>query len=168
MKDSIKIILISAFVCTLGLVGLARNLYAKQPQSQVAIIEESHKITQVAKATDGETNDDAQESLEAVKLQPLAKITAQQAKLAAEIAEGAKASSVKLENESGNLAYTVVIGQKEVKVDAGNSKVLYIDGANNETDEASRPPSSIQVSQSSDPGDGEINHHDHHPHQGTL
>ncbi|MBW4685523.1 MAG: PepSY domain-containing protein [Komarekiella atlantica HA4396-MV6] len=105
--------------------------------------------TKIAQASDGETNDDQEEQQEDKKLQALAKITAEQAKQAAETSVGAKASSVKLENEDGNLVYAVEIGQKEVKVDAGNGKILYTENANQESDEneASRPKSSIQVTE---------------------
>ncbi|NMF61695.1 peptidase [Brasilonema octagenarum UFV-E1] len=160
MKTSTKIILTTAFFGTLGLAGLSRVVSAKQPQSPVAIVRQHHSVTQVAQASDGdgETNDDAQEQQEATKLQPLAKITAQQAQQAAETSVGGKASSVKLENENGNLVYAVEIAQQEIKVDAGNAKVLYTENANQEDDknEATRPKSSIQVQQTSD-GDGETN-----------
>jgi uncharacterized membrane protein YkoI len=180
MKTFTKIILATVFVGTLAIAGLARNVDAQQPQSQVAVIKQQ-SVSQVTKSDgdgeandateapentkytklaatpeasdgDGETNDDVKEQQESAKLQPLAKITAQQAKVAAETAQGNKASSVKLENEDGNLVYTVVIGKKEVTVDAGNAKVLYTEAANDETNEGSHPRSSIQV-----PNDGETN-----------
>ncbi len=151
MKTSTTIILAAAFVGTLGLAGLSRVVTAKQPQSFVTIVRQHHSATQVTEASDGdgETNDDGQE---AAKLQPLAKITAQQAKIAAEASVGGKAKSVKLENEDGNLIYAVKIGQQEVTVDAGNGKVLYVENANeqDEKNEASRPKSSIQVQENSD------------------
>lgn len=96
---------------------------------------------------DGETNDDVEEQQEAAKLQPLAKITAQQAQQAAQTSVGGQASKVELENEDGNLVYAVKIGQQEVKVDAGNGQVLYSENENQEDEknEASHPKSSIQV-----------------------
>ncbi len=110
--------------------------------------------TQVAEPSDGdgETNDDVEEQQEAAKLQSLAKITPQQAQKAAETAHGGTATHVKLENEDGNLVYAVKIGQQEVKVDAGNGRVLYTEYANQEDkkSEASRPHSSIQVTETSD------------------
>ncbi|MBD2523709.1 PepSY domain-containing protein [Nostoc sp. FACHB-133] len=157
MKTSTKIILTAAFVGTLGFAGLSRVVSAKQPQSFVAIARQHHSAIQVAEASDGdgETNDDAQE---AAKLQPLAKITAQQAQQASEASVRGKAKSIKLENEDGNLIYAVEIGQQEVTVDAGNGKVLYVENANqqDEKNEATRPKSSIQVKETSD-GDRETN-----------
>lgn len=96
---------------------------------------------------DGETNDSVKEQQEAAKLKPLAKITAQQAQQAAQTSVGGQATKVELENEDGNLVYAVKIGQQEVKVDAGNGRVLYSESENqgNEKNEASRPKSSIQV-----------------------
>ncbi|MEH2296714.1 PepSY domain-containing protein [Nostoc sp.] len=154
MKTSTKIIFAAAFVGTLGFAGLSRVVSAKQPQSFLAIARQNHNVTQVAEASDGhgETKDDAQEQQEAAKLQPLAKITAQQAQQAAETSVKGKAKSIKLENEDGNLIYAVEIGQQEVTVDAGNGKVLYVENANqqDEKDEATHPKSSIQVKESSD------------------
>ncbi|HEY9709610.1 MAG TPA: PepSY domain-containing protein [Oculatellaceae cyanobacterium] len=129
-------------------------------QLKLLTITNSRSNTQVAEASDGdgETNDDVEEQQEAAKLQSLAKITPQQAQKAAETAKGGTANHVKLENEDGNLVYAVKIGQQEVKVDAGNGQVLYIENANQEdkNSEASRPRSSIQVTDTSD-GDGETN-----------
>ncbi|WP_392531361.1 PepSY domain-containing protein [Nostoc sp. C117] len=151
MKTSTKIILAAAFVGTLGLAELSRVVSAKQPQSFVAIARQNHSVIKVAEASDGdgETNDDGQE---AVKLRSLAKITAQQAQQAVESSVGGKAKSVKLENEDGNLLYTVEIGQQDVKVDAGNGKVLYAENDNqqDEKNEANRPKSSIQVPETND------------------
>jgi uncharacterized membrane protein YkoI len=153
MKTSTKIILAAAFVGSLGLAGLSKVVSAKQPQSFVVIARQHQSVTKIAEASDGdgETNDDVQE---AAKLQLLTKITAQQAQQAAEASVGGKAKSVKLENEDGNLVYTVEIGQQEVKVDAGNGKVLYAENANqqDEKNEAARPKSSIQVQETSDDG----------------
>lgn len=96
----------------------------------------------------GEANESANEQQESAKLHTLAKITPQQAQQAAEAIQPGQASSVKLEEENGNLVYAVKIGQNEVTVDAGNGKVLYNESPNNNQNESSRPRSSIQVPQS--------------------
>lgn len=89
--------------------------------------------------------------------QSLAKITPQQAQQAAEKAVGGQATRVQLENEDGNLVYSVIIGQNDVKVDAGNGRVLYTDSLQAETDESKRPHSSIRISEGPEgDGDGEI------------
>ena len=153
MKTSKKIILIASVIGTLGVSGLVKNAFAEPPHPQVAVVKVRHQNTQVAQASDGdgETNDaneageEKNEQQESSRLQSLVKITPQQARQAAETAQRGRASSVQLENENGNLVYAVRIGQREVKVDAGNGRVLYVDNANRETNEGTRPRSSIQV-----------------------
>ncbi|WP_373530717.1 PepSY domain-containing protein [Nostoc sp.] len=168
MKTSTKIALAAALMSILGVGAVVKTVSASPSQNSVQVAQvsdgdgeandatEAPEIknngvhnTKIAQASDGETNDDQQEQQEDKKLQALAKITAEQAKQAAETSVGTQASSVKLENEDGNLVYAVEIGQKEVKVDAGNGKVLYTENANQESDEneASRPKSSIQVTE---------------------
>ncbi|GAC1450745.1 MAG: PepSY domain-containing protein [Chamaesiphon sp.] len=95
---------------------------------------------------DGETNDDGQQQNS--QLQSLAKVTRQQAQQVAEAAQKGRVSSVKLENEDNNLIYAVMIGQKEVKVDAGNGRILSTTGPNDENNEGVLH-SSIQVPKSS-------------------
>jgi uncharacterized membrane protein YkoI len=164
MKTSTRLIVVGTLLGTLGLAGVARLVHAAQPQT--AIMPDHRSSYQIAQASDGdgETNDDtkeqAEEQQEAAKLRSLAKITPQQAKQEAEAAQKGQASSVKLENEDGNLIYSVLIGQKEVQVDAGNGRVLYTEARNHEgrNTENSRPRSSIQVAEpSGGDGDGETN-----------
>ncbi len=189
MKTSKTIAIAAALLGTIGFSGLIRTVYAQSPQSAVAVMRQPHSNKLVAEASDGdgeandatetqknlkyaqsstmaeasdgdgEVNDDVEEQQEQAKLQPLAKITSLQAQQAAEAAEGGKATKVKLEDEDGNLVYSVVIGQKEVTVDAGNGKVLYAenDNQNDEKDGASRVKSSIQVPQTEGRERGEMN-----------
>lgn len=165
MKTSTRVILVGLVLGTVGAfsLGMYRSVYAKPLHRADAIAKHqiNHQITQSGDQ-DGETNDEqAQEQQESAKLRSLAKISSQQAQQTAEASQGAKASSVNLENEDGNLVYTVAFGSKEVKVDAGNGRVLYIE-AENESDnpktEALRPRSSIQVTAADNSdGDGETN-----------
>jgi len=72
------------------------------------------------------------ESQEAKVLQKLAKITPEQAKSAALAEVKGTAVKVSLEDENGYLVYSVEVKtakglMKDVKVDAGNGKVLHID-----------------------------------------
>ncbi|MEH2443685.1 hypothetical protein [Nostoc sp.] len=71
MRTSKKLILTAACIGTLGFAGLSRVVFAKQPQSFVAITRQYHNGIQVAEASDGdgEKNDDAEEQQEAAKLQ---------------------------------------------------------------------------------------------------
>lgn len=145
MNTSKTIAITAALIGVVGFSGLMRSVYARSPQVDFA----THHSSLVAEASDGdgEVNDDTEEQQEQAKLQPLAKITAMQAQQAAETSEVGKASKVQLENEDGNLIYSVIIGQKEVAVDAGNGKVLYAENDNQNDDKnvTSRPKSSIQV-----------------------
>ena len=71
------------------------------------------------------------EQAESVSYQKLARVTAEQARAAAIAAVPGVATSVELENEDGNLVYGVNVktsaGERDVKVDAGNGKVLHVE-----------------------------------------
>lgn len=189
MNTSKTIAITAAMLGVLGFSGLVRTVYAQSPQSAIAIISQHRSSNLVAEASDGdgeandateapenhkysqspatseasdgdgEVNDDTEEQQEQAKLQPLTKITSSQAQKVAEATEGGKANEVKLENEDGNLVYSVIIGQKEIKIDAGNGRVLYAesDNQNDEKDATSRPKSSIQVPQTEHGEQGEMN-----------
>ena len=162
MNNQTKIIIGIALLTTLGIGGLAKAMTMTSVKSPVAVMSSPQKTRQVAEAPrgdgDGEINDDVEEQQESANLQSLAKISPQQAQQAAEKAIGGQASQVELENEDGNLVYSVIIGQKDVKVDAGNGKILYTDNPNAETDEKNRPHSSIRLSEGPEgDGDGETN-----------
>lgn len=62
----------------------------------------------------------------------LAKVTPAQAEQAARAAVPGRVTSVRLENEDGSLVYVVVIDCTEVKVDAGNGRVLRQETADHE------------------------------------
>jgi uncharacterized membrane protein YkoI len=72
-----------------------------------------------------------EEQAEAARYQKLARITADQARSAALANTPGSATSVELENEDGNLVYGVTVktsaGERDVKVDAGNGKVLHVE-----------------------------------------
>ena len=72
------------------------------------------------------------EAEESKSLEPLAKITADDAKKAATAELPGKVTEVELENENGALVYEVEIGDKEVKVDAGNGDILHTESDDDE------------------------------------
>lgn len=84
------------------------------------------------------------EADENAALAPLATVTADEATAAASASQPGTVLSTELENENGNVVYSVVIdtgsGMVDVKVDAGNASVLGSDsgddGEENEADEA--------------------------------
>jgi uncharacterized membrane protein YkoI len=136
MKPLVKVSLIAVAIASIGIGGIAKLVSASPNTSLVAVAQQK-------------VEEPANEANEGAKLQSLAKISASQAQQTAEAAQGNKASSTQLENEDGNLVYAVNIGQNEVKVDAGNGKILYTDNTakdGSET-EGSRPRSSIQVAE---------------------
>ncbi|MBE9184467.1 PepSY domain-containing protein [Microcoleus sp. LEGE 07076] len=159
MKTSTKIALVTALVGTLGLSALVR-VYAAPAQSQIAVMPDrtSSKAAPEASDGDGEKNDDAEDKQASSRLQSLAKVTPQQARSAAEAAKGGTASRVKLENEDGNVVYSVAIGKQEIIVDAGNGKILYTQSPKDEGNKSVSPRSSVQFSEAAGgDGDGETN-----------
>lgn len=146
MKNVLKASIAFSLLSVVGLVGVTQIANAKRlpPDQMISMKNEVGD-------GDGETKDDQEEIKESKNLQALAKITPQQAQQAAIGTTPGTVQQVMLENEDGNLVYAVTIGQKEIKVDAGNARVLYseaADGKNeieNEKTDAARPRSSIQV-----------------------
>jgi hypothetical protein len=149
------IVITSLSIGLLGLMGVNR-LVSAAPSGNPATIQAQTQAPE-KEADDRETNDDAKEKQEAKQLQALAKITPQQAEKAAIAFQPGKLGSIELESDDGSLVYAVAIGKKEVKVDAGNGKVLYVEEDSKvEKDDASRPRSSIQVAEPKDgDSDGE-------------
>lgn len=94
------------------------------------------------------------ESSETQVLSKLAKILPDEAKKAAENYVGGVASNVTLDNENGVLIYEVIVNGKEVKVDAGNGKVLSVetndDKENSETNEVSKDENSSELNEIED------------------
>ncbi|MGB3491439.1 MAG: PepSY domain-containing protein [Elainellaceae cyanobacterium] len=86
--------------------------------------------------TDDEDDAELQQRFEMIPLQ--------QAIQAAEAFVEGQAASAELEVEDGGLVYEVEIGDQEIYIDAGNGRVLYTEGGEEET-EGNRPLSSIQV-----------------------
>ncbi len=157
MKLTKTSILIGLTISVLGLVGINRLVSAAPSDNPVAAVKEQvNLLEKESNDGDGETNDDAKEQKESKQLQALAKITPQQAEQAALTAQPGKVSRIQLENNDGNLVYTVAIGQKEVTIDAGNGKVLYAEDSKSENNDKKQPRSSIQVTDS-DPGERKDN-----------
>ena len=158
MNNKLKIALAVTGVGIVGLLGIGRSSFAQTSvHSPIAVLQATAEPA--TGDGDGETNDDAKEQQESTKLQSLAKITAQQARTVAEAAQGVQATSVKLENENGNIVYSVAIGGSEVTVDAGNGRILATTNSQNgkEGAEQNMPKSSIQAAADVGDGDGETN-----------
>ncbi|WP_167900667.1 PepSY domain-containing protein [Thermococcus sp. LS1] len=87
--------------------------------------------------------DNLSEGQEAKALQSLAKITPEQAKSAALSKVNGSVVKVELDNENGYLVYSVEVKTgngiiKDVKVDAGDGKVLYVDGESGVEEESNK------------------------------
>lgn len=108
-----------------------QNTVSDKPET-AADKPDAGKDTQSPSYTSSIKTQDTQEvsdTIEAKQLASLAKISEAEAKAAAEKSAGGTASSIKLENENGNVVYGVTVGTKEVKVDAGNGAILQTETA---------------------------------------
>lgn len=129
---------------TLGAAAIASADTAPTDQEPVAETDETQEPELHGSVQAPEDDDSASEADEAETLESRAKITADEAITAATDAVRGTADVAELENENGSVVYEVDVtaedGSKtEVKVDAGNGKVLGAesdDEAENEADEA--------------------------------
>ena len=133
MKTSVTVSIITVAIATIGISAISKTVSASSHAPLIAISQQQVETP-------------ASKVPAAAQLRSLAKISASQAQQTAEAAQGNKASSVKLENEDGNLIYAVNIGQNEIAVDAGNGRILYTQNTiKEEAESESHPRSSIQV-----------------------
>ena len=114
-------------VATLG--GVAGIAAAQSSGSAPSAANESPAYKSSVTAPNGPDTGKDNESGDSAALQPLAKITPDQAKAAALAAVPGTAGKVELENENGNVVYGVEVTDTagkttDVKVDAGNGTVL--------------------------------------------
>ncbi|MGH7203049.1 MAG: PepSY domain-containing protein [Candidatus Levyibacteriota bacterium] len=142
-------------VIALAAVGIVGSVYTIKHSGPTAADAQTASVSPAPGNTDKETVDDTKneqkptykssiqvadtteqnESNEQKQLAGLAKISTSNAKSIAEKNLGGTASEVKLENDNGNVVYTVTVGSKEVKIDAGNGKVLQTETADGETND---------------------------------
>ena len=120
MRKMGSVVVMSALAGALGLV-CAHAANTNNPSYQSSI-------------TVGESGDG--EHVEAARYVELAKIDAGKAMAAAQARVPGRVLSAALDNENGNLVYSVVINPvsggpvQDVKVDAGNGAVLHVDTGN--------------------------------------
>ena len=127
MKTNEKIILGVLIVALLGIGGVFATAAVthKNPVDFVSSI----------KVADDNEVSDAQEAQESAQLQNLAKISADDARAialgAVDINVVGEITDVELENEDGNVVYAVEFTKNgietDVKIDAGNGKILLIE-----------------------------------------
>jgi uncharacterized membrane protein YkoI len=99
-------------------------------RSSIRVQDDAKSETEGGEKAEGKEGAKA-DSAEAARFRRLARITPAQARAAATARVAGKVTGVELENENGNLVYGVTIqtakGEADVKVDAGNGKVLHVD-----------------------------------------
>jgi uncharacterized membrane protein YkoI len=92
---------------------------------------EANEASESQDGEQGEESEDRAESAESERLKSLARITPEQARDAALAQVKGTVKKVELENEDGNVVYGVEIktsnGESDVKVDAGDGRVLHIE-----------------------------------------
>jgi uncharacterized membrane protein YkoI len=99
---------------------------------------EANEANESKKGRKGEEAEDKAEGAESERLKSLARITPEQASAAALAQVPGTVKKVELENEDGNVVYGVEIktadGEKDVKVDAGDGRVLQVEKGDKEKD----------------------------------
>jgi uncharacterized membrane protein YkoI len=92
---------------------------------------EANEANESQDREDGDEAEDRAEGAESERLKSLARITPEQASAAALAQVPGTVKKVELENEDGNVVYGVEIktadGESDVKVDAGDSRVLHVE-----------------------------------------
>lgn len=92
---------------------------------------EANEADERENGEDGEEAEDRAEGAESERLQSLARITPEQAQAAALQQAPGTVKKVELENEDGNVVYSVEVktanGESDVKVDAGDGRVLHVE-----------------------------------------
>ncbi|HWX74388.1 MAG TPA: PepSY domain-containing protein [Solirubrobacteraceae bacterium] len=142
----------AALLAALGLLlggSLAGAARAQQPTKAKAQVEAQERVPykssiqvpydstakreggEAHRGREGHRSHNARGQAEAARYQKLAGITADQARSAALAKVPGTAKRVKLENEEGNLVYSVKVmtpaGKREVMIDAGNGNVLQVE-----------------------------------------
>jgi uncharacterized membrane protein YkoI len=92
---------------------------------------EANEANESQDREDGDEAEDRAEGAESERLKSLARITPEQASAAALAQVPGTVTKVELENEDGNVVYGVEIktahGESDVKVDAGDGRVLHVE-----------------------------------------
>lgn len=140
----------TALGATVGLAGIVGFTSAHAPKQPVSAQAdgESGDQTQDPSYTSSVTAPEQNGQSEAdqpAALQSLAKISPDQARDAALVAVPGTAGNVELDNENGNVVYSVQVTDAsskviDVKVDAGNGSVLHQDSANDKAKEGAETP----------------------------
>lgn len=169
MKKTSLLALLAIPLAGVGIVGsaaLAAGAIPTQIAPQVATsvqsasqeIQDGLPDANEEKDTDKEIPDAQEQQM----LQSQAKITADQAKQAAEAKVNGTATSVELEDEDGSVVYSVIIGTQEVKVSATDGSIVKIETEDGEHESAGERMTTGHGNEPNDgssvsDGDGETN-----------
>jgi uncharacterized membrane protein YkoI len=175
MKKKILVgLLASGLVLTsIGLSGVNHGVFASKTSSTPAVqtvatnqenVDANVQEPSYAGSIKVSESNYTSESDESAALQSLAKITAAEAEKAALTQVPGTVVKTTLDNENGNLVYSVEIKEssgsvKDVKIDAGNGSVLIVEADNGESDssetsseESSQTPDTDKVQEESTTG----------------
>jgi uncharacterized membrane protein YkoI len=114
-----------------------KNESEESEEAEGAEKKEAAEANESKEGEKGEETEDKAEGAESERLKGLARITPEQASAAALAQVPGTVKKVELENENGNVVYGVEIttanGESDVKVDAGDGRVLHVekDGEDN-------------------------------------
>jgi uncharacterized membrane protein YkoI len=107
---------------------------AEADESEGAEGDEAAEANEASESQDGEQGEESEdraEGAESERLKSLARITPEQAQSAALAQVPGTVKKVELENEDGNVVYGVEVktasGEQDVKVDAGDGRVLHVE-----------------------------------------
>ncbi len=131
MKNKSYLALLAIPLAGLGIVGSVAFAQSNTPTPVQAQAQEIQTGLPDGKEEMDREVPDAQEQ---ALLQTKAKITADQAKQAAQAKVSGTASSVQLEDEDDTVVYEVIIGNQEVKVNATDGSIVKIEAADAEND----------------------------------
>jgi uncharacterized membrane protein YkoI len=148
----------TALGATLGLAGIVGFTNAGAPKQPVSDQADGRSGDQTqdpgykSSVTAPEQNG-RNEAGESAALQSMAKITPDQARDAALAAVPGTADKVELDNENGNVVYSVRITDAsgkvtDEKVDAGNGSVLHHDSAQNDSNDGAETPNGREAPES--------------------
>jgi|ERR1700682_1907234 len=117
-----------------------KNKREEANESEKAEGNETAEANEASESQDGEKGEEAEgraEGAESERLKSLARISLEQASAAALAQVPGTVKKIELENEDGNVVYSVEVetanGESDVKVDAGDGRVLQVekDGEDN-------------------------------------
>jgi uncharacterized membrane protein YkoI len=108
-----------------------KNERAEANEAEENETAEADEASEPQNGEQGEETEDRAEGAESERLKSLARITPEQARDAALAQVPGTVKKVELENEDGNVVYDVEIktakGESDVKVDAGDGRVLHVE-----------------------------------------